>query len=322
MQYHIFGLHLESTTQLRELRRCPSPRTPDVAFRLAPARGSFPALPPGADFRRHVATSLGVDLVMYRTGRGHILQWEGLAEFVVSEDGSSISCCPLHTATEGFIRSMLYGPILSYALHLRGVVNLHAGAVCLPHGAVGFVADPGTGKSTLAASFVRAGYPLLTDDVLPIRRPDGRFLASAGFPWVGMTPQSLAHVWAGLGRNGIDPDSDKVRVYVDGAWGSFQSQPAPLVGLYLLHRGGSGVPEIDRLPPQTALRELLDHTNCVPLLEAGLVQQALALLAPVAASVPVYRLRYPSALGLLPSVIDAVLENERSVPVAAETGRD
>ncbi len=318
MQYHIYGLHLNSDMLLPELRSCPAPREPDVVFDLAPVSGTFPKLPADAHMELRKKTNLGSDLLVYRNGLRHILRLEGLAQFSISANGGLITCFPLSNASASFIRSMLFGAILSYVLHLKGVANLHASVVSLPSGAVGFLAEPGRGKSTLAAAFIRQGYPLLSDDILAIRGIHGKLLAMPGFPWVSITPQVLKYVRAGLGRNGVEMDFDKARVPVDGMGGSFCPQPLPLRALYLLERNDKKEVEICSLSAPVALRELLEHTNCLPLLSRELVRQSFDHLAPVVASIPVHRLRYPSGLALIPSVIKAIVENSVASPIPAE----
>ena len=74
------------------------------------------------------------------------------------------------------------GPVLGVAAQQRGELLLHASAVPIGDGVVAFTAPPGAGKSTLAASFALAGYPLCSDDVLPVRFEHSRPLATPFLP--------------------------------------------------------------------------------------------------------------------------------------------
>lgn len=72
----------------------------------------------------------------------------------------------------------LWGPVLLHALAHRGVHVLHASAALTPTGhLVAFVADSGVGKSTLASNSAALGWRRVSDDLLPIARHEGAFVA-------------------------------------------------------------------------------------------------------------------------------------------------
>ena len=71
------------------------------------------------------------------------------------------------------VEHILSGPVTGLAIQLQGDFVLHAAAADVGGFAVAMVADHGYGKSTLAAFFLREGYPLLSDDMLPVW-PDGQ----------------------------------------------------------------------------------------------------------------------------------------------------
>ena len=63
----------------------------------------------------------------------------------------------------------LLGPVIALLLQARGAFLLHGSALAAQDGtAFAFLGDKGAGKSTTAAAFLRAGYPLLTDDIIAI----------------------------------------------------------------------------------------------------------------------------------------------------------
>lgn len=307
MQYHIYGLHLESNVALNELERCPSPLVPDVAFVLRQVEQTLPTLDPELSFRTRKSTDLGVDVEMYRGHCAHVLRWGDLIQFNIQDNTWRVVCYALPSASENLIRHMLYGPILSYVLHLKEVVSLHASAIALPSGAVGFLADPGVGKSTLATSFARSGHPILTDDVLVVAIHQQRVLAMPGFPWVNLSPQSLKGVLLDQGRDLEDLDFEKARVFVDGEWGAFCRTPLPLLGLCLLERGNENDIDVSRMEPRQALMKLMEHINVVPLMDRESVAKSMSLLTPLCTRVPVFRLRYPSDLTTLPLVMDTII---------------
>ena len=93
--------------------------------------------------------------------------WDA-SEFVVNRAGTRVWARWPPTVPDAEIRTCLFGPIIGFALHLRGTPCLHASAVVVDGRAVAFLGHSGAGKSTTAASFVHRGYRALTDDVLAL----------------------------------------------------------------------------------------------------------------------------------------------------------
>jgi hypothetical protein len=84
-------------------------------------------------------------------------------------DAGRVTVYPTPGVDEDDLGLLLLGPVASFLLHQEGFPNLHASAVVTQHGACAFVGPSTFGKSTLAASLLRSGARLLTDDILPLR---------------------------------------------------------------------------------------------------------------------------------------------------------
>lgn len=305
--YSTYGLRVCSNVQLPELARARFAQR-DLALRyVAEGNDILAGLGPHRTLA-HRETNLGCDLSVLDTGRDLALHWERHCTFVVSRDGREITCQPAPGVGEGWVKATVYGIVLAFALHLQGIGNLHASAVVLPQGVVGFMADPGSGKSTVAAMLAARGFPFLTDDVLALQHQSDDYVAHPGFPYVSLSPQARACALRQTEAIVLPLNQDKQRVAVDGKWACFSSAAAPAKGLFVLgrSRNGSGV-EVKRLPKMEALRTLLEHTNCLPLLPADVLRRHMGLLADLSGTVPVWRLQYPSGFEHLPRVIDRIL---------------
>lgn len=199
----------------------------------------------------------------------------------------------------------LLGPVLSYWLEQLGIPVLHAAAVRVDAGAVGFLAPSGGGKSSLAAALLQAGALLLADDILPMEEGGGTFLARPGFPQMRLEPDTARfHLGRTDGLANVSPDDSKLHVPVD----AFCDAAVPLAGLYLVERR-PGPPEILPLPRRQAVIELVRHSFSPYLVEAaGLQPRRLDLFARLVRQVPVRRLLCPVGLEHLSRVADAVLE--------------
>jgi hypothetical protein len=82
--------------------------------------------------------------------------------------------------TSDLVRVLLSGRIMAYLLRQRGWLPLHASAVRVKNEAVLFVAPVGRGKSTTAAAFFAKGFPVLSDDVAPVRLVSGKIILCCG----------------------------------------------------------------------------------------------------------------------------------------------
>jgi hypothetical protein len=193
--------------------------------------------------------------------------------------------------------------VLSYWLERLGIPAIHASAVCLERGAIGFVSHSGGGKSSLAAALVQSGVPLLTDDILPIEESaTGTFLARPGFPQMRLEPDGARQFLGEVrGLNPVSPDDSKLHVPV----GAFHDSSVPLAALYVLERGGGDDVEVQPLTRREAVIELVRHSFSPYLVEAvGLQPRRLDLFSRLVRQVPVLRLSYPAGFEHLPRIVE------------------
>ncbi len=247
----------------------------------------------------------------HRLGDCDLLHFAHVADFCLWPE--RILCHPLEPAYEYLIELDLLGGVLSTWLERRGIPALHASAVEVHGQAVAFLSGNGGGKSALAAAFMQAGHPLLTDDVLPIARRAERFVGHAGYPTMRMWPDEAQHF---VGRyedlDLVHPALTKRRVHVGpGGFGDFCTESLPLAVIYLPERreGATGV-EIEPVSPAEAVIELVRHSFVAYLVEAlGWQPRRLDLFAQLVRHVPLRRLVYPGGLGRLPSVVETILQD-------------
>lgn len=157
----VFGGCLRSDIDLPEL-----PATtclqPDWTFR----RANGP-LPPS----QHLGEDAVDDVIRVQCGRlpdGFRLHFDDTGTFDIAAGGRDITWTPGASAPLELVRADLLAGVFSAALHLQGLLCLHASAVALGGTAIGFLAAKGGGKSTLATALCAAGGSLVTDDMLPV----------------------------------------------------------------------------------------------------------------------------------------------------------
>jgi hypothetical protein len=239
------------------------------------------------------------------------LRWSGLAEFLVSADGRRVACRPFAgTAREAF-HAYLLGQVLSFALLKQGMEPLHATCVTVDGGAIGFLGDCGSGKSTLGAAFLRAGHGLVTDDLLVVEERGTAFLAHPGFPRIKLFPgigrRLLGRRAAGTSMNRFTP---KLVIPLRDHPTTRSRRATPLTALYVLARPPAGARAgrimIRPLAPRRAFVELIRNTFNPVVGHRARLKRQFELAARIARRVPVRRLAFPRAVSRLDAVRAAI----------------
>lgn len=131
-------------------------------------------------------------VLCHRTDTGYFVEVEGRSRFFVSADGGRLS--RVKPFNENFDRELLFGPVMTLALALRGMFTLHCSAVEVDGAGVCFLGESGAGKSTTAAYFDRTvpGAVRVVDDLAPFFVAEGLHYAR-GYPQAGITgcPRTL-----------------------------------------------------------------------------------------------------------------------------------
>lgn len=249
-------------------------------------------------------------VTLYRGECGDRLHFPRAADYFLTPD--RIHVRPLPHGDPTLSEIYLLGTVLAWCREAAGVPVLHAAAVKTEAGTVAFLASNQGGKSSLAASFVRAGEALHTDDLLAVELDAGGWIGHSGYPRMRLWPDQAEH-FAGstAGLESVTAETGKLLVPVERLGGTFHAGPLPLRALYLPERRtdpASG-PEIRIAPasPRQGLIELARHSFLARMAEAaGLQPERLAFLARLASQVPIRTLSYPSGVELLPRVVEAI----------------
>jgi hypothetical protein len=220
------------------------------------------------------------------------------AVFTVEPHGGCVVGAWQPPLTHSDAVSFLTGPVLAFVLRLRGVLPLHASAVSIDGRAVVFLGAAGAGKSSLAAAFGASGVPVLSDDVVPVRLFDGRFLVDPGFPRLSLWPDTAAALF-GTERS-LPVVSDTYAKHVlDLSARSLHFCPSaqPLDRVFVLGEHSAGVrPTIVPMSRRDGLLALLANTYGAYLLDAGLRSREFGVLSELAAATPPEALALPHDL--------------------------
>jgi len=164
--YRCYGLTIRSAIELPELGTADASAPADVEILVLDAE--LDDRPPAVDqphFAWREAESVGIDVpgvARYRVDRGE--------RIVVSRRPG---------ADDRDVRLFLLGTAMGALMVQRGHLVLHGNALRVGDACGIVVGHSGAGKSTLAAEFVRRGFDVLADDVVPV---NGHGHALPGYP--------------------------------------------------------------------------------------------------------------------------------------------
>jgi hypothetical protein len=254
-------------------------------------------------------------LTFYNLEGYQIMHYPDIADYYLRNQ--SIYCHLLNPINHELAALHILPAVVSTWMELRqAVVALHASAVVVEGATITFLAHSGQGKSTLAATFVKAGYPLLTDDILLIEESDGDFQTKPGYPSMRLWPDEAVYFRGQYeDLELIQSGYDKRRVPLsDQNSKGFWDHATQLGCIYLPQRRQADDEQTDvRIEPvskQEAVIELIRFAYTTRLSRAlGRDAQRLSFFSRIAANIPIRKLSYPSGYECLPKVFSAVLED-------------
>lgn len=332
--YHVYGLPLCANRPIPGLLAVPSGQTLDVQVRL----GRMPhwinqslGTPPQT---RYVSTSKHENgepalMVWSPDGSAHFrLRYGDGTEFIVDRAGTEVWATWPDTLTLEDTVTYLLGPILGLVLRLRGTTCLHASAIAMDDRAIVLLGQAGAGKSTTAAAFAELDYPVLSDDIVPLRAEGDSFLVLPGYPNLRLWPASVETLYGSseaLPR--LTPTWDKRCLDLTTKTYRFQRHPLPLAAIYVLGQRSTdpAAPFVESVPAaHGGLITLIANTYGNRLLDKAMQAQDLELLSRVIEHVPLRQVTPHENPAYLFKLCHAILDDFRvsnaSPPVVQDSG--
>jgi len=182
-----------------------------------------------------------------------IFVWKTVGAFRIT-GGRVIDVDPVEGVDSKILSLPLFGAVFATLLHMRGMLVLHASAVVRSSKCAIFLGDKGAGKSTTAFAMIKAGYELLSDDVVAITFNEaGQPQVLPAFNQVKLLDDTAKKFGLDLSRaEQIHPQVEKRRHRADGA---FCNDTAEVAAVYVLDRDKDG--EVVPFAPDEALRALI-----------------------------------------------------------------
>ena len=242
---------------------------------------------------------------------GYLLRFPAYADFVVSEEGSSISGFRRGNTPEATIRHLLLNQVIPIVLSQLGKLVLHASACVTPQGVMAFMGTTGMGKSTLAASFGLRGLAVLTDDCLLVEKQDDQARCVPSYSGIRLWPESVAALFD------AEPELQALAHYTDKKRFVFSQDAAGgsllLKAVYVLAYPDQSQPEtgvsITPLLSSDALLQAVRHTFQMDVTDRTRLTDAFRRYEWLTQVVPFFKLSYPREHTALPEVNKVVLEH-------------
>jgi hypothetical protein len=304
--YSVFGLTVRSSAAIPGLTPTQTPvGRPDVELRLgcsvdSPRATSTESVVYTSSYTGPTGTPA---LQIWRNGQAdffHLVYFDGM-QFWMDRHGTELwASWPSDSSVEE-AATYLLGPVLGLLLRFRGVTCLHASAVAIDDSVVAFVGAEGAGKSTTAAAFARAGYAVVSDDVVALIEREGDFFVSPAYPHVCLWPESVEMLYGSTDAlPPFIPNWEKRRLSFENGGVRFENGVLPLRAIYLLDevRGEPG-PHIEEATKQAGFLSLVANSYATNMLDSEMRANEFKTLSELLSKVSVRRL-FTSKGRLLP----------------------
>ncbi len=294
--YSIYDIPCRSNTRLHTLGAFAASAAPEIRLHFKRGLGRGPDTDSESWVPYHASESydnedpvtLRVDVS--RSAGLYRFRYSDGTVFLIDRAATNVWADWLPPLTLEDTLTYLLGPVMGFALRLRGAICLHASVVEIDDEAVGFVGPAGGGKSTIAALLATLGFAPVSDDALVIDRRGGVPHALPGYPRLRLWPDSVTTLFGSPDALPLlTPNWDKRYLSLGSGSYRFFDRPLPLGAIYYLGqpREVSDKPSIRFPPPRDALMTLIGNSSQNQLLDNRMRMREFEALGRLVSDVPV-----------------------------------
>jgi len=276
-----------------------------LALRFATATDPTPVEPSPTTSHVHVWYNRAGGIVArgYRRAGFGWMAWPRLATFRFAPHDAHITAFPEPGAPVDVVWDTYRRSVLPIALQAHGLEALHASAVVVSSGVVGFCAASETGKSTIAYGLRGKKFPQWSDDGV-VFRIDDEGARALPLPFeVRLRPESR-QIFG-------DAAPLAARFQHNGPGEQIHTAPTQLSALCLLERTESGAiaaPRVRRLDPPEAFSALLAHAHVFDPTDQARLEQTLRTYLELVAQVPVFTIQFPPVRERFNDLLDSIID--------------
>ena len=229
--------------------------------------------------------------------------------FVVDASGHRIWGTYQPPLTAEDLATYFLGPVMGFLLRQRHCTSLHASCVEIAGRGFAFSGEAGFGKSTTAAAMALRGFPVVSEDIAPLRQTEETIHVVPGYPRICLWPDSVANLFGSAeALPQLTPVWAKRYLSLDGTRAKFCRQELPLGAIYVFgpRSPEERAPYLQPMSPREALLDLVQNTYMNWLLDRQQRALEFDFLANLVKHVPVRRIvahTDPKKIGDLCSLI-------------------
>lgn len=253
-------------------------------------------------------------LTLSRTGNapnGYRLRFADQVAVDVLIDSTSLIELPTSTdVPQSTCDHFLTDQVLPRMLAHEGRLVLHAGAVRLGQGGIVLMGKSGGGKSTLTASFDRAGHALLGDDAIIVSWPTDSPCAQAVYPSLRLFPDSVDALYVdNVITTSVAHYTPKQRISVPVS-GEDAGPILPIRAIFLIADPSEEmIIQSRRLSIAEACMAFIENSFALDPTDMQRSRNRLEAASALARHVPTFEISYPRDYARLPEVRMAILSH-------------
>ncbi|WP_394184127.1 aldolase [Metabacillus halosaccharovorans] len=291
--YKAFGLKISSQILLPEIPEIISKDKVDIVVKIAELSSLWEKLAAPSDI-----LIVKENLCLFKVPK--------VAKFLI-EDGTTITVSPSENSNEDQIRLYVLGSCMGVLLMQRRILPLHGSAISIDGKAYAIIGDSGAGKSTLASAFLKKGFQLLSDDVIPIHFDATNVpMVTPAYPQQKLWLESLNEF--GMKSDQYRPIFKRVSKFAVPVSHQFAVEPLPLAGVFELVKSEGNEIVCKPIENLQRLHTLFNHTYRNFLISRlGLMEWHFSTTAKICEHIKLNQLQRPTSRFTVNELTDFIL---------------
>jgi hypothetical protein len=230
----------------------------------------------------------------------------GTATFCI-KGGNKIIVSPMKGSEEDKIRLYILGTCMGVLLMQRKVLTLHGSAIVIDGLAYAFIGESGAGKSTLASAFIKEGFQILSDDVIPVvQSKDSIPYVLPSYPQQKLWQESLDAF--GMENTHYRPLFERETKFAIPVHENFINKPLRLTGVFELVKTENEYVTVSPVKSLERFRTLFTHTYRSSLISPlGLTEWHFTESAKILKNINMYQLKRPKNRFTAPELVTCIL---------------
>ncbi len=285
-QYYLYGLGIHTEIKLYDLDEQNVEKDVWIHYGKVPEEiREFTA--------KGLASTMSPDRVWFRNDIGH---------FIIT-GGNDILVEPMGDVSENDLASFVLGWCIAFLFQLRGASAIHCSAIEIEDQAVLIAGLSGAGKSTIALSFIEAGYRYLVDDIAMVD-PGKDMMIEPAFPQQKVC-RNIAEQMDDVELCYINEKKDKFAYHNTK---DFCGEPKKVTTMFILEKDDSKQVRVEELTGIEKLNAVLKNLFLLDAYQAmGFTVEEKARSLEIAGKIRIYKITRPQDQDTVEEIRERIL---------------